>query len=808
MAAAPSLSTSDRLDARRYVAAGTRGYVVGTEAGRFPAMGFHTRGEMGGFWSPPVKLLDGLWFGVNGQWIGPATRFTSQSGYAQMDLPAPSGLQMRRVDFGPDGHRAVLVGLRIRSTGAARTVDVQVDAHSELMNAYPWGETTPSQSTVNGPDSGAFEGGRLVFRDGSFAAAVGARQAAASAETGPGFRGPQDPAVICPASGEGTPTPPPRCDDTAYGKGSGGRLHYRVKVPAHARTTLWLAVTGSETGSGTAVQELASVVRDPEALLRRKVAARARLQRFTRLSLPGDRLLQRGVDWSKQNLADSLQAATDLDLRETNSGKTYPPPAGKVARARWIAAGFPDYPWLFATDGEYTAFASVAAGQFAPIKDHLKALRDVSEIVNKGSGKVVHEVVSDGSVYFGSNADAGNTDETVKFPSAVALVWRWTGDNRFRDDLYGFSVRNMRYVFDQLDADHDGWPEGLGNVERPGMGEEKLDVSVYAIRGLRDLAEMARSKGDTATVTWAEGRARAMEAAFENAWWVPNVPQHADSLKNPGNEKVMQRHWIGVTPMEAELVGPTGRPEPGLTTRDHAIAALTLREQGCYGNDAGLFHTGSGGCDPAPSSKSDLEIFSLNSAVMAVGEGNYGRLDHGQQQRFTRANRQLQLPAPDEQPGAMPEIAPSPDYGRSILKSFLERASVLQAWGAYGTVWPVVHQQLGVRPDLGFFQLEITPQVPPYQHAIAGRGIRVGDRSVDVVAAHRGKRYETRVVNRFTQLRRVTVGATLPAGASVRSVTFDGRRVGVRTRTTNRGLEVLVRTPRVLGHHKLVVKAR
>jgi len=137
------------------VAAGTRGYVVGTEAGRFPAMGFHTRGEMGGFWSPPVKLLDGLWFGVNGQWIGPATRFTSQSGYAQMDLPAPSGLQMRRVDFGPDGHRAVLVGLRIRSTGAARTVDVQVDAHSELMNAYPWGETTPSQLTVNGADSGA-----------------------------------------------------------------------------------------------------------------------------------------------------------------------------------------------------------------------------------------------------------------------------------------------------------------------------------------------------------------------------------------------------------------------------------------------------------------------------------------------------------------------------------------------------------------------------------------------------------------------------------------------------------------------------
>jgi hypothetical protein len=64
----PELSVSDRLDDRRYVTTGTRGYVVGTEAGRFPAMGFHTRGEMGGIWSPPIKLLDGIWFGIDDQW--------------------------------------------------------------------------------------------------------------------------------------------------------------------------------------------------------------------------------------------------------------------------------------------------------------------------------------------------------------------------------------------------------------------------------------------------------------------------------------------------------------------------------------------------------------------------------------------------------------------------------------------------------------------------------------------------------------------------------------------------------------------
>ena len=83
-------------------------------------------------------------------------------------------------------------------------------------------------------------------------------------------------------------------------------------------------------------------------------------------------------------------------------------------------------------------------GQFDDIEAHLRTLRDVSEIVNEGSGKVVHEVTPDGAVYFGANQDPGNTDETSKFPSAVALIWRWTGDDAFRDELYDFSKRGMR----------------------------------------------------------------------------------------------------------------------------------------------------------------------------------------------------------------------------------------------------------------------------------------------------------------------------------------------------------------------------
>src|SRR5947207_8488080 len=57
----PTLSVSSNLTNRRYVAAGDRAYDLGSEDGRYPAMGFHPRRETGGISSPPLELLAGIW---------------------------------------------------------------------------------------------------------------------------------------------------------------------------------------------------------------------------------------------------------------------------------------------------------------------------------------------------------------------------------------------------------------------------------------------------------------------------------------------------------------------------------------------------------------------------------------------------------------------------------------------------------------------------------------------------------------------------------------------------------------------------
>jgi hypothetical protein len=818
------LSETTRLADRRSLVTGDRFYSVGTEDGLYPALGWHTNGEMGGFWAPPIKLLDGMWFAVGDAWLGkqvPARTFTSGWGYTRTDFGKAGGIHVARTDFAPDGLRAGLVGLTLSADDASQ-VNLTVDAHSELMSAYPWGWTSPNQADFNLPDTGGFDSNALVFREQGtppvpnatphdYAAVVGSKLPAEAHQLGADFRGPQSPPVVCSPSNQ-----PARCDDSAFGKGTGGRLTYRVRLDQNQPTTLWFAVAGSDTGVSDARANYDKALADPVKLLQAKQAKRRSVAANTAVDLPGDPLLQRSVEWSKQNLADSVQETHDLQLRVTNEGKQYPAAVATQATARWIGAGWPDYPWLFGTDGEYTAFASVAMGQFDDIKAHLRTLQQVSEVINNRSGKVIHEMTPEGSVYYGTNSDAGNTDETAKFPSAVALVWRWSGDNTFRDEMYDFTVRNLHYIIDTLGGGSNGWPLGLGNVERSGMGPAKLDNAVYTIRGLRDLADMARSKGDAATESWAAARAADFEQRFERTWWATgDANQYADSLQQPNDTPIFQRHWIGVTPMDAELVRP-GQPTQALASDAHGQAALNKRQEACYSGDFGLYHTGSGptsatggnrgpSCDSVVSSvQSERSVFSLNTGIMAVAEGNYGRLGRAQQQRYTTANARIQLdPAVWEMPGAMPEIAPSPDFGANIDRKFTERSMVLQAWGAYGVLWPVVHQQLGVSPDMGRDQLSVIPQVPDGQQRVAARNIRLGTGSVDVLAERDGKDLRTIVTRNVTT--DLTIGHVVPPGTSVSSVTLDGHPVAYHLITSTRGQEVVAAAGTDTGQSTLVV---
>jgi hypothetical protein len=231
-----------------------------------------------------------------------------------------------------------------------------------------------------------------------------------------------------------------------------------------------------------------------------------------------------------------------------------------------------------------------------------------------------------------------------------------------------------------------------------------------------------------------------------------------------------------------------------------------------------MYHTGTGAttapegnpgptCDTATSTaKSDREVFTLTSSVMAVAEAALGRLGADQSAYYSRGNARLQLdPSVWELPGGMPEIAPSPDFQPpNIDRKFTERSMALQAWGTYGVLWPVVHYELGLSPDVGRRRFTVVPQVPDGQSTVAGSRIRLGSGRVAIRAARDGDLLST--VVRQSRHWRLTIGAVLPDGATVRSVRLDGHRASYDVVRTARGREVLVHGGSGTGRTTLVVR--
>ena len=295
--------------------------MLGFQDGRFYANGWHITGEMGGIVTPPLKLLDSVYFGVNGRWVGPATTFKSGWGYVRYKLPTIDGIRLRRTDFAPDARRGALIRLRLTNTRPAkRAVHVMVDAHSELMTQYPWSEKgkVPNASD-NAPDRAWTSRRKLVFRDTgqlpgeaanhSYTAIVGSNRVPRTRTTGPGHYGPFGAGRHCAADQK--PEPMPRdCDDGPFGRGTGGRLRYKVSLPANGRAAVWIAVAGSENSVAEARSEFGKLITRPGRKLVAKQAARTALARRSRIVLPGNALLQRSIAWGKQNLADLTQTAT------------------------------------------------------------------------------------------------------------------------------------------------------------------------------------------------------------------------------------------------------------------------------------------------------------------------------------------------------------------------------------------------------------------------------------------------------------------------------------------------------------------
>ena len=781
--------TDENLNMKRYVAAGDRAYVVGVQDGSLVpdvslnpnGIGWHITGQMGGVWAHPIKLLHQFQFSLNDNPLPAAAKFVSGTGYVRLELPPTDGLEISETQFAPDGLPVVLVGVQLRNSNpGVNSFTLAIEAESELIPAYPWSGTTPTSESLHLPDQVSFDStlGALQFtQPAQPALSRSAWYALVSAALDP-----QDRETGFQSLGASlSPT-------VSKHNGATGTLKYQVTLKGKSSTTVWFAIAGSNVDKTEASGALTLGLASPDGLLRTKISGREQVLSQAQIHVP-DEDIQAAFDWGKLNLADMRRTVRDMMVRDTMEGTVYPSPLTPTFPVlSGFGAGYPDYPWFFGTDGAYTTFSLAAVGQWEEAKDHLATIRQVSQLVNGPTGKVLHEIVTDGSIYFGTNAQNGDVNETAEFATAVATLWRWSGDNSVRDDNYDFIKAGLNYITTNLvtaKLNPDGWPEGAGMVEATGMGAIKLDVAVYTIRALNDLAEMADSKGDTATRDWAVNKASALTKNFTNDWWIQSQGLFADSLAltqkvstdppaalstQPTTQQLEQLYWINATPMETSIASVL-----------EASMAFPQLESSTFTGTTGFYQQGQ-----SPAIKGNRQASAVNTGVMAIAEANYGRMD--------QSLRYVNLIADEldvEQPGALPELFDSPDY--TYFPPF-GGAMVMQAWSSYGIHWPLVELYLGIKPDAPAKSLSVVPDLPGSWPELSVDNLHVGVGSSQIAVSVRraGINYVTTVSAPVGWS--LTIGYTLPAKTQVKSVRLNDSPAAFQIVPTNRGEEIHVQT--------------
>ena len=189
----------------------------------------------------------------------------------------------------------------------------------------------------------------------------------------------------------------------------------------------------------------------------------------------------------------------------------------------------------------------------------------------------------------------------------------------------------------RLDADKDGWPEGLGNVEREGMGEEKLDNAVYLIRGLYDLADMARDQRDSTTEQWAHRPRRPAARALR-----PHVVARGlDPVRRLARGSRQHPRSSSSTGSASRRWRPSCRAGgSALAPAEHAAAALAERESDCFSGvgpfNRGLFHTG---CEGGPAGQGRAHDLLAQHGDQGGRRGQLRARSERQQQRYTDRQR-------------------------------------------------------------------------------------------------------------------------------------------------------------------------
>jgi hypothetical protein len=667
-----------------YVTAGDKLYCIGDQAGNFPEVGFHVKGEMGGIWQHPIKLMDGYRMKITGldknSGMLSSAQFITYS-FLNKNIYQLSNQQVSvsRTQFVPDSLPVLVVEYNFKNKGkVARSYQLSFLADVNLRPVW--------QGEENGmkdyPDE-IYRASNNVysFKDGGhnwFSLLSSSHNLHFSGR-------------------EKTPYP---------GKGLTGNFRTNITIAAGKTQKVTFYISGSERSYDQAAQNLVYTKNHLTQLFLKKKSRYQVMEQTATLNVPNAKLME-AWKWGK--------FSSDWLVRDV-------PGLG-----RGMSAGLPDYPWFFSNDQAYTFGALTGIVKPELFYTSWSMLKRLSDKANDNSGRIIHEASTNGFVY-----DKGRMEESQIHIETAWQIFKWTGNLDFLKENYKYGQKSLHWLM-QHDKNHNLYLEGYGGVEIKGLNEEMLDVSVQTQKLFSVLSQMAAVLHEPKAQADYQEKADTLRVRINRDWWIPSESGYADFITN--KEKALEiidtalvyrvhadrNPWASkkLKELRGKIISNQYTDKGYLVyyntsgilplregIADSSKARQMLKRVGWFTNKFGLYISGIERPDDITMDEGSVlarkqEEFNYNQAVMpgataslAIAESIYGSTDSA----LNYIDKTLNSFS-FATPGSTYEV--SPDYGM-----------FLQAWNVTGLYIPVVQYFFGIDPFAYKKEVTIAPKMP------------------------------------------------------------------------------------------------
>ncbi len=687
----------DKPGNKPYLVTGHKMYMIGSQDGLFPERGEHLPYQMWGVWAPPVKVLNGLWLKVNGELASLASSY-EQLPYGASFRYEEQDFRMERFQFIPQEEKGLILRISLENLSEeTREYELSLGLQANLMPVW----LAERAGIEDGKDSAAFEEetGRLFLTDDKnpWTAVVSSDGKMQLIE---GAQVPQ----------ERRENPLDCYCEVAVG----------VEIlPGESRTVdFYLAF--SEHSREEALASLEVLEQGKDRLLKEKQDIYEGIDRTAVLTLPGQPLWEEMYRWTKY--------INDWIVRKVDGVGC------------GVVAGYAEFPWWFGNDTNYIAPALLMQGDYESCKATLRLVKERSESCN-GNGRVVHEISSNGQVYY-----EGMTTETPQFADTVWTVYQWSGDREFLEEMYDFCVSGMDWIESMCE---DGLPRGYGITEIAGLDCFCCDTALLTIRGFEILSRMSEALGKEEKAREYARKQQETWDIFQKEFYLPEYGIYGDMVAY--KEEIIPRAetWkytlrsFPITEEEA-IMGESSCKKDKSPEDAAEKARLKKRMEGVVeeakkmkDNSRKAFYLfgghhstiamelgylkGKQGADMfAALEELDRREHAAVENKMPIGGGreimafaNVGNLDG-----ILDNIRWIAEGFSKVMPGATNEIYP-------------EMGCFVQAWNSLSTMWPYAFSIFGIRPDAYRKNIRLTPCVGEAVNGMSLTDLRIGGEGFD-----------------------------------------------------------------------------